>query len=73
MSEDAAKFGQPDVVYFSDEEASAKLLERAVTGLWDVVNDLTRFRRTSRQNYRVTIIQEAVSIIANSREAWLKA
>ena len=30
-----------------------------MTGLWDVVNDLTRFRRTSRQNYRVTIFGSA--------------
>jgi uncharacterized protein (TIGR00730 family) len=35
------------------------LLERAITGLWEVVNDLTRFRRTTRQNYRVTIFGSA--------------
>src|SRR5205814_2529621 len=29
------------------------------TGLWDVVNELTRFRRTTRQNYRVTIFGSA--------------
>lgn len=52
-------FGQTDVVKFSDEDASVALLEKAVTGLWDVVNDLTRFRRTTRQNYRVTIFGSA--------------
>lgn len=52
-------FGQPDIVKFSDEDASTALLERAVTGLWEVVNDLTRFRRTTRQNYRVTIFGSA--------------
>ena len=36
-----------------------ELLERAVTGLWEVVNELTRFRRTTRQNYRVTIFGSA--------------
>ena len=29
------------------------------TGLWEVVNELTRFRRTTRQNYRVTIFGSA--------------
>src|SRR5213082_2182140 len=52
-------FGQPDVVRLSDEDAAIALLERAVTGLWEVVNDLTRFRRTTRQNYRVTIFGSA--------------
>jgi len=55
----AAAFGQPDIVRLSDEDASVALLERAVTGLWDVVNELTRLRRTSRQNYRVTIFGSA--------------
>ena len=52
-------FGQSDIVKLSDEDASVALLERAVTGLWDVVNELTRFRRTTRQNYRVTIFGSA--------------
>ncbi len=59
MSDTATSFGQPDIVSFSDEDASAELLERAITGLWDVVNQLTRFRRTTRQNYRVTIFGSA--------------
>lgn len=59
MTQDQVRFGQPDVVRFSDEEASARLLESAVTGLWQVVNDLTRFRRTYRQNFRVTIFGSA--------------
>jgi uncharacterized protein (TIGR00730 family) len=52
-------FGQSDIVKLSDEDAAVALLERAVTGLWEVVNDLTRFRRTTRQNYRVTIFGSA--------------
>lgn len=52
-------FGQSDVVKLSDEDASVAVLERAVTGLWEVVNDLTRLRRTTRQNYRVTIFGSA--------------
>src|SRR5947208_4463611 len=59
MSEAEPGFGQADIVRLSDEDAAVALLERAVTGLWEVVNDLTRFRRTSRQNYRVTIFGSA--------------
>ncbi|MGV3531259.1 MAG: LOG family protein [Chthoniobacteraceae bacterium] len=52
-------FGQADVVKLSDETATVAVLERAVGGLWEVVNDLTRLRRTTRQNYRVTIFGSA--------------
>src|SRR5436189_656062 len=59
MSKEKTSFGQSDIVRLSDEDAAVELLERAVTGLWDVVNELTRFRRTTRQNYRVTIFGSA--------------
>jgi hypothetical protein len=59
MSKEKSSFGQSDIVRLSDEDAAVELLERAVTGLWDVVNELTRFRRTTRQNYRVTIFGSA--------------
>jgi uncharacterized protein (TIGR00730 family) len=59
MSKQKSSFGQSDIVRLSDEDAATELLERAVTGLWDVVNELTRFRRTTRQNYRVTIFGSA--------------
>ena len=59
MNEPKSVFGQSDIVRLSDEDAAVALLERAVTGLWEVVNDLTRFRRTTRQNYRVTIFGSA--------------
>ncbi|MFL6584868.1 MAG: LOG family protein [Chthoniobacterales bacterium] len=52
-------FGQSDTVKLSDEDAAVALLERSITGLWEVVNELTRFRRTTRQNYRVTIFGSA--------------
>jgi hypothetical protein len=54
-----SSFGQSDIVKLSDEDATTDLVERAVTGLWDVVNELTRLRRTTRQNYRVTIFGSA--------------
>lgn len=58
-SGNTSAFGQSDVVRLSDEDATVALLERSVTGLWEVVNQLTRLRRTSRQNYRVTIFGSA--------------
>src|SRR6478609_2987077 len=59
MSKEKTSFGQSNIVRLSDEDAATELLERAVTGLWEVVNELTRFRRTTRQNYRVTIFGSA--------------
>src|SRR4051812_22196819 len=59
MNERDSTFGQSDIVKLSDEDAAVALLERSVTGLWEVVNDLTRLRRTTRQNYRVTIFGSA--------------
>jgi uncharacterized protein (TIGR00730 family) len=59
MSEPTPSFGQSDIVRLSDEDTTVALLERAVTGLWEVVNELTRLRRTTRQNYRVTIFGSA--------------
>jgi uncharacterized protein (TIGR00730 family) len=52
-------FGQANIVKLSDEDATVDVLVRAVGGLWEVVNDLTRLRRTTRQNYRVTIFGSA--------------
>ncbi len=59
MTEPTQQFGQSDIVKLSDEDATVALLERAVKGLWEVVNELTRIRRTTRQNYRVTIFGSA--------------
>src|SRR4030095_12653040 len=59
MKQQTQSFGPSDIVKLSDEDAAVALLERAVHGLWEVVNDLTRFLRTTRQNYRVTIFGSA--------------
>src|SRR5678815_5632278 len=59
MSKQKSAFGQSDIVRLSDEDSATELVERAVTGLWEVVNELTRLRRTTRQNYRVTIFGSA--------------
>ena len=59
MSTENLSFGQTDLVKLNDEDAAVAVLESAVTGLWEVVNQLTRLRRTTRQNYRVTIFGSA--------------
>jgi len=59
MSEPNQSFGQSNIVKLSDEDAAVALLQNAVKGLWEVVNELTRLRRTTRQNYRVTIFGSA--------------
>lgn len=59
MNSDSPAFGQTDIVKLSDEDATTRVLEHAVGGLWEVVNELTRLRRTTRQNYRVTIFGSA--------------
>jgi uncharacterized protein (TIGR00730 family) len=59
MSNQKSSFGQSDSVRLSDEDATTAVVEHAVKGLWEVVNELTRLRRTMRQNYRVTIFGSA--------------
>ena len=59
MSDERSIHGQADVVRLSDEAATVEVLERAVAGLWDVVAELTRLRRTRRTNYRVSIFGSA--------------
>jgi uncharacterized protein (TIGR00730 family) len=49
----------PQTVSMADEEAVKQVLVRAVLGLWDVVNDLTRLRPSKRERYRVTIFGSA--------------
>src|SRR3954453_5739692 len=59
MNDTSAPPGRPGVVALSDEDAATELLVGAVEGLWDVVSQLTRLRRTQRANYRVTIFGSA--------------
>lgn len=59
MSDAPPRFGQPDAVLLSDEDAASELLRSAVIGLWEVVGQLTRLRRSRRPNYRVSIFGSA--------------
>jgi uncharacterized protein (TIGR00730 family) len=51
----------PRAVSLADEENVRKVLSRAVFGLWDVVNDLTRLRPSRNERFRVTIFGSARS------------
>ncbi len=48
-----------DAVPISDGEASFAIVQDAVLGLWEVVNNLTRIRPPKRDRYRVTIFGSA--------------
>ena len=46
-------------VTLADEEGVKEVVVRAILGLWEVVNDLTRLRPSKRERYRVTIFGSA--------------
>ena len=48
-----------NAVSLGDEEAVKKVLVDSVLGLWDVVNNLTRLKPSSKDRYRVTIFGSA--------------
>jgi uncharacterized protein (TIGR00730 family) len=59
MGQDAAGNSKTDIVLLDDEQRVAEVLRDSVMGLWDVVNNLTRIRRTRRAEFRVTIFGSA--------------
>ena len=48
-----------DLVKLGDEEQVLKIISSSVLELWDVVNNLTRLRPTTRRRYRVTVFGSA--------------
>jgi uncharacterized protein (TIGR00730 family) len=54
-----AAIPRADTVSLADEQAVKQILQGAVLGLWEVVNNLTRLRPTRRDRYRVTIFGAA--------------
>ncbi|MFO0800908.1 MAG: LOG family protein [Gemmataceae bacterium] len=50
---------QNGLIPLSDERAALDVIGKAVLGLWDTVNTLTRLRPTHRERYRVTIFGSA--------------
>lgn len=59
MSDAAPRFGPSDTIPLSSEDAAAALLQGSIQGLWEVVSQLTRLRRSRRSNYRVSIFGSA--------------
>lgn len=59
MSDRSSITASSDVVPLGDEPATIEVVSQAVMGLWEVVNNLTRLRPTSRTRYRVTIFGSA--------------
>ncbi len=59
MSAEKTAQSVSQTVSLADEEAVKQVLVRAVFGLWDVVNDLTRLRPSKRERFRVTIFGSA--------------
>ena len=59
MAEDKATAMGADSVSLGNEPQVIEILQEAVQGLWDVVNNLTRLRPTKRAEFRVTIFGSA--------------
>ena len=59
MGKNSSSNERTDLVPLDDEERVAEILRDSVMGLWDVVNNLTRLRRTKRAEFRVTIFGSA--------------
>jgi uncharacterized protein (TIGR00730 family) len=59
MSKNDTVGQKSDAVSLADEEAVKQVLVNSVLGLWDVVNNLTRLKPSSRERYRVTIFGSA--------------
>jgi len=59
MAENSSSKSKSDIVSLDDEHRVAEVLRDSVMGLWEVVNNLTRIRRTRRAEFRVTIFGSA--------------
>ena len=59
MSSSQAGSDRARMVSLSDEEGVKEILATTIMNLWEVVNDLTRLRPSTRQRYRVAIFGSA--------------
>jgi uncharacterized protein (TIGR00730 family) len=59
MTDTPPRFGPSNAVRIDDEDAVAALLQGSIKGLWAVIDQLTRLRRSRRANYRVSIFGSA--------------
>ncbi len=67
MSEQPESNSTGDSISLANEEAVKKVLQNAILGLWEVVNDLTRLRPSRRDRYRVTIFGSARAVPGSAR------
>jgi len=59
MSEEQMVKSGAETISLDDEDGVKQVLVRAVFGLWEIVNDLTRLRPSKHERYRVTIFGSA--------------
>jgi uncharacterized protein (TIGR00730 family) len=59
MSEEQMVKSGAEMISLADEDGVKQVLVRAVFGLWEIVNDLTRLRPSKHERYRVTIFGSA--------------
>jgi len=59
MTDIPPRFGPSNTVRLSEEDEVAALVQASIKGLWTVVEQLTRLRRSRRANYRVSIFGSA--------------
>jgi uncharacterized protein (TIGR00730 family) len=53
------KTARESTISLADEQGVKEVLQSAILGLWEVVNNLTRLRPSKRERYRVTIFGSA--------------
>ena len=59
MTETNPALSSTDIITLSDEERASEVIAQSILGMWQVVNNLTRLRRTAREDFRVTIFGSA--------------
>ena len=59
MGEEKQALSAAELVSLGDEQRTSEVLSQSILGLWQVVNNLTRLRRTAREDFRVTIFGSA--------------
>jgi len=59
MSEDNQELKHSESISLGDEAQVVEVLHKALGGLWQVVNNLTRLRPTKREEFRETIFGSA--------------
>ena len=67
MAEQNLVLSATDVVSLGDEKRAGEVLSQAILGLWQVVNNLTRLRRTAREDFRWSELTEWAAELARTK------